>query len=59
MLNFTPLDEDELYEAVNLYIDNPRDTIKKLGIINSWNVINIKNMKNLFGNQEFNYDISN
>ena len=59
MLNFTPLDEDELYKAVGLYIDYNKEAFKKYGPINSWDTSKITDMTCLFSDPDFNEDISN
>ena len=57
---FTPRTYKELIVAVNLWCKNKKEAIKKYGDINSWNVQNITDMSELFGDcYKFNDNINN
>ena len=56
---FKPANTDELKKAVNIYTDDKELGIKTFGEINTWDVINIEDMSNLFFvKKDFNEDIS-
>ena len=57
---FTPLSKTELQTAVDLWVSNEAQAIIDYGQINTWNVVNITDMQDLFKNKTtFNDDISN
>ena len=57
---FTPLSKTELQTAVDLWVSNEAQAIIDYGEINTWNVVNITDMQDLFRNKTtFNSDISN
>jgi surface protein len=45
---FTPLTNEDLYKAVNMYYDNNKEAISIYGEIGTWDVSNITSMKGLF-----------
>ena len=57
---FTPLSKTELQTAVDLWVSNEAQAIIDYGQINTWNVVNITDMSELFSfKTTFNSNISN
>ena len=56
---YRPLDNTEIYTAVDLFTDSKVEAIQIYGPIEDWNTSNITNMQGLFSNKfDFNEDIS-
>lgn len=59
---FTPLTKNQLEDAIETWLDDNARALLIYGEVNTWNVSNITDMSNLFGNpsrKNFNDDISN
>ena len=53
------INNENIHEIINIYIDDPSQVTQVLGPINTWNVSKVTNMKDLFKNKTtFNENIN-